>query len=87
MKWSSQLDEATVLEDAKTFIADELNLDHVSIVVAETDADDTGRAHSAMPLSPAVVYGWITLRCLQELWVLISRGWPEEAGVRLSPIA
>lgn len=53
----SALDEATVLEDAKTFIADELNLDHVSIVVAETDADDTGRAHSAMPLSPAVVYG------------------------------
>ena len=52
----SALDEASVLSAASAFIADELQLSEVIIVLGESDADDTGRAGSAMPLSPAVVY-------------------------------
>ena len=52
----SALDEASVLSAASAFIADELQLSEVIIVHGESEADDTGRAGSAMPLSPAVVY-------------------------------
>ena len=52
----SALDEEAVLIAASSFIADELQLKEVNVVVGESDADDTGRAGSAMPLSPAVVY-------------------------------
>ena len=52
----SAMDEAAVLSAASAFIADELELAEVHIVVGEGSDDDTGRAGSAMPLSPAVVY-------------------------------
>ena len=52
----SAMDEAAVLSAASTFIAEELELAAVHIVVGESSDDDTGRAGSAMPLSPAVVY-------------------------------
>lgn len=52
----SAMDEAAVLSAASAFIADELELAEVHIVVGESPDDDTGRAGSAMPLSPAVVY-------------------------------
>ena len=52
----STMDEAAVLSAASAFIADELELAEVHIVVGESSDDDTGRAGSAMPLSPAVVY-------------------------------
>ena len=52
----SALDEASVLSAASAFIADELQLSEVIIVLGESEDDDTGRAGSAMPLSPAVVY-------------------------------
>ncbi len=52
----SAMDEAAVLSAASAFIADELELAEVHIVVGESSDDDTGRAGSAMPLSPAVVY-------------------------------
>ena len=53
---ASSLDEAAVLSAAQAFIAAELQLDRVSVVVGESDDDGTGRSGSAMPLSPAVVY-------------------------------
>ena len=53
---SSKMNESEVLEAAKEFIAAELQLQTVNVVVGESDGDDTGRANSAMPLSPAVVY-------------------------------
>ena len=52
----SAMDEAAVLSAASAFIAEELELAEVHIVVGESSDDDTGRAGSAMPLSPAVVY-------------------------------
>ena len=52
----SAMDEAAVLSAASAFIAEELELAEVHIVVGEGSDDDTGRAGSAMPLSPAVVY-------------------------------
>ena len=52
----SSLDETSVLESAKAFIAQELQLENVAVVLGESDADESGRAGSAMPLSPAVVY-------------------------------
>jgi leucyl-tRNA synthetase len=53
---SSAMNEEAVLSAATSFIAEELELAEVHIVVGESDEDDTGRAGSAMPLSPAVVY-------------------------------
>lgn len=52
----SSLDEAAVLSAAADFIAQELNLESVTVVVGESEADTTSRAGSAMPLSPAIVY-------------------------------
>jgi hypothetical protein len=52
----SSLDEVASLTARASFIAQELGLDHVRVVLGESDDDDTGRAGGAMPLSPAVVY-------------------------------
>jgi len=52
----SAMDEANVLSASSEFIANELQLSSVRIVVGESEDDSTGRAGSAMPLSPAVVY-------------------------------
>ena len=52
----SAMDEETVLSAASDFIAEQLELTEVRVVVGESDSDETGRAVSAMPLSPAVVY-------------------------------
>jgi hypothetical protein len=52
----SALDESAVLQHSAAFIAAELNLEQVQVVIGESDEDETGRASSAMPLSPAVVY-------------------------------
>ena len=45
-----------MLDAASGFIAAELGLETVVIVLGESADDQTGRAGSAMPLSPAVVY-------------------------------
>jgi leucyl-tRNA synthetase len=52
----STMDEATVLREASAFIAAELGLTSVRVVLGESEDDDTGRAGSTMPLAPAVVY-------------------------------
>jgi hypothetical protein len=39
-----------------SFIADELGIEQVKVVLGESPEDETGRAGGAMPLSPAVVY-------------------------------
>ena len=52
----SELDEQQVLQHASEFIASDLNLESVTVVVGESDSDTTERAGSAMPLSPAIVY-------------------------------
>ena len=52
----SELDEQQVLQHASKFIASDLNLESVTVVVGESDSDTTERAGSAMPLSPAIVY-------------------------------
>jgi hypothetical protein len=53
---ASTMDEHVVLDAAGAFIAAELDLETVVVIVGESDQDETGRAGSAMPLSPAVVY-------------------------------
>ena len=52
----SALDESLVLNNAAAFIAAELGLNEVVVVLGESDEDETQRAASAMPLSPAIVY-------------------------------
>ncbi len=52
----SALDETLVLNNAAAFIAAELGLNEVVVVLGESDEDETQRAASAMPLSPAIVY-------------------------------
>ena len=53
---ASAMDEQAVLDSASGFIAAEFQLETVVIVLGESADDQTGRAGSAMPLSPAVVY-------------------------------
>jgi leucyl-tRNA synthetase len=53
---ASSLDETAVLTAAQAFVAEELQLSTVTVVLGESEDDGTGRAGSAMPLSPAVVY-------------------------------
>jgi hypothetical protein len=50
------IDETAVLNRAAGFIAEELGVANVDVVLGESDADTTERSGSAMPLSPAVVY-------------------------------
>jgi len=52
----SSLDEASVLMQASDFIADELDMKAIAVVIGESEQDETERAGSAMPLAPAVVY-------------------------------
>jgi len=52
----SSLDEKNVLEAASAFIASDLGLESVVVVEGESEDDNTERAGSAMPLSPAIVY-------------------------------
>ena len=52
----SSLDEVASLTQRAAFIAEELGLDEVVVVLGESEEDETGRAGGAMPLSPAVVY-------------------------------
>ena len=53
---ASTLDEARVLSMGSSFISSELQLTTVDVVLGESEQDTTGRASSAMPLSPAIVY-------------------------------
>lgn len=53
---ASQLNEAAVLSQASDFIAAELDMKSITVVIGESDEDSTERAGSAMPLAPAVVY-------------------------------
>jgi len=50
------MDEEAVLLAASAFISQELDLQTIEVVVGESDDDTTGRAGSAMPLSPNVIY-------------------------------
>ena len=52
----STLDEVESLRLRSSFIAEELGLSTVHVVLGESEDDDTGRAGGAMPLSPSVVY-------------------------------
>ena len=52
----SSLDEKAVLEAASAFIASDLGLESIVVVEGESEHDNTERAGSAMPLSPAIVY-------------------------------
>ena len=52
----SSLDEVAALSARASFIADELGIEQVKVVLGESPEDETGRAGGAMPLSPAVVY-------------------------------
>jgi leucyl-tRNA synthetase len=52
----SSLDEVEALSARASFIADELGIEQVKVVLGESPEDETGRAGGAMPLSPAVVY-------------------------------
>ena len=52
----SSLDEVASLTQRAAFIAEELGLDEVVVVLGESKEDETCRAGGAMPLSPAVVY-------------------------------
>jgi hypothetical protein len=53
---ASTMDESSVLSEAADFVAQELDLESVRVVLGESEEDDTGRAGATMPLSPAVVY-------------------------------
>ncbi len=52
----SSLDEVAALSARSEFIAAELGLDSVAVVLGESEHDLTGRANGAMPLSPSVVF-------------------------------
>lgn len=52
----SSLNEKDVLEAASAFIASDLGLESIVVVEGESEQDNTERAGSAMPLSPAIVY-------------------------------
>ena len=52
----SSLNEKNILEAASAFIASDLGLESVVVVEGESEDDNTERAGSAMPLSPAIVY-------------------------------
>ena len=52
----SPLNEKNILEAASAFIASDLGLESVVVVEGESEDDNTERAGSAMPLSPAIVY-------------------------------
>ena len=52
----STLDEVEALSQRASFIAEELGLQSVEVVLGESSEDQTGRAGGALPLAPAIVY-------------------------------
>lgn len=52
----SSLDEMEVYSDRIDFIAKELDLEKVEVVLADSPEDQTGKSGASMPLSPAIVY-------------------------------
>ena len=54
---SGSMDELELLSQRKDFLGAELGLEEVVIISSEDSLDESGRINSAMPLSPAVIYG------------------------------
>ena len=52
----STLDEVEALSQRASFIAEELGLQSVEVVLGESSEDQTGRAGGSLPLAPAIVY-------------------------------
>ena len=52
----SSLDEMEVYSNRIDFIAKELQLEKVEVVLADSPEDQTGKSGASMPLSPAIVY-------------------------------
>ena len=52
----SSLDEMEVYSNRVDFIAKELDLEKVEVVLADSPDDQTGKSGASMPLSPAIVY-------------------------------
>lgn len=52
----SSLDEVEALSQRSSFIAEELGLQAVDVVLGESPDDNTGRAGGSLPLAPAIVY-------------------------------
>lgn len=52
----SDLDEVEALSLRSHFIAEELGLQSVQVVLGESPEDETGRAGGSLPLAPAIVY-------------------------------
>jgi len=52
----SSLDEVEALSDRASFIAEELGIQSVRVVLGESPEDETGRAGGSLPLAPAIVY-------------------------------
>ncbi|MAI40113.1 MAG: leucine--tRNA ligase [Euryarchaeota archaeon] len=52
----SSLDEVEALSDGSAFIAEELGLQSVQVVLGESEQDQTGRSGGSMPLAPSIVY-------------------------------
>jgi len=52
----SSLDEMQVYSKRIDFIAKELHLEKVEVVLADSPEDQTGKSGASMPLSPAIVY-------------------------------
>lgn len=52
----SPLDEVEALTLGASFIAEQLGLQSVQVVLGESEDDTTGRAGGSMPLAPAIVY-------------------------------
>ena len=52
----SSLDEVEALSHRVSFIAQELGLQSVEVVLGESSEDETGRAGGSLPLAPAIVY-------------------------------
>lgn len=52
----SNLDEMEVYSNRIDFIAKELHLEKVEVVLSNSLEDQTGKSGASMPLSPAIVY-------------------------------
>ena len=52
----SSLDEMEVYSNRVDFIAKELDLEKVEVVLSDSPEDQTGKSGASMPLSPAIVY-------------------------------
>ena len=52
----SSLDEVEAISTRASFIAEELGLQSVHVVLGESPEDNTGRSGGSLPLAPAIVY-------------------------------